>query len=228
MSTLRVVPALLAGLALTACSAAVPGRSDGPVDDVAAGRSVTASAASTASSTASGSSAPTGSTPAPTAGAPAPTAGAPGRGTAAPGPGNGGGSAPTSRRTVTMTPTATPTATGTLSPSVPSFTPTRPQEPSSSVRVIGARAYCTSHQDPNGYANLAWSSVGGTKVYILSGRASLNSTDARASGGRGPYPYNGSARVPFDCSGAYDYYRIDVYGIQSQGGLNLPLAYGTP
>jgi hypothetical protein len=110
----------------------------------------------------------------------------------------------------------------------PSRTPTTPPTVQSRVTVYSTRAHCTSHQDPNGYATLAWSSVGGTQVYIQHGIDAVSSTDARAGGGRGPFPYNGSATMPFNCASINnDYYRLDVYGIESHGGSVVYVPYNT-
>lgn len=85
---------------------------------------------------------------------------------------------------------------------------------------VNSRAYCANSADPNGYATLSWGTVGGSKVYILSGPGAARSSDARADGGL-QYPYNGSARVPFDCAQPTNYYRLDVYNIEGHGGTTV-------
>jgi hypothetical protein len=222
----RVAPAVLAGLALTACSAAVDGRGA-----ASAGSDAAATTAAATGSAGATTAAPDGSAPASTPPSAVPTPG-PGDGSGGdPGAGPGGdrGGATAAPRTTGPGRSGTPTPTRTFTERPSRSLTTAPPTPSnpSTVNILAMRAHCTSHQDPNGYATMAWSSTGGTKVYILAGRAAVGSADARASGGRGPYPYNGSATLPYNCSGASDFYRLDVYGLSSQGGITIQIPYGT-
>jgi hypothetical protein len=222
----RLGCAVLAGFALTACASTVSGQG------TASSRAAAGRPAVTPTATPTGTAGPTGSAATDRAG-PGSTGGPTGNGGTGAGPsggtgtgGNGGsgGNGGTGRTKAPGRTTApTPTTTRSQLPSRPATPTPTPESNPATVSLVGARSFCTSRQDPNGYAQLAWSTTGGTKVYILAGRQAIPSADARASGGRGPYPYNGSATLPFDCSASIDYYRIDVYGISSHGSLLVPV-----
>jgi hypothetical protein len=108
----------------------------------------------------------------------------------------------------------------TTSPSVSKSVDTNPgQIDVPLVGTITARSYCTSHSDPNGTAQFAWTSTGTNQVWILEGPSAVSNGDARAAGGKGPYPYNGSATLHFDCSGPSDNFRFSGYRNDAGDGL---------
>lgn len=202
----RYVPLVLLALILTGCSAAVSGTGSGPLAADPTGSPSTSDSPAPVTTPASATESVTTSTgPSRPAGTRRP----------APAP------APTATRRPTTTAPPSPSRSATPEPTVTISSPGVQGQ----VLTTTARSYCTSPGDPSGYAQIAWTTSGGSKVYILTGPGATSSTDARGSGGRGPYPYNGSATLPFDCSQQANYYRLDVYNIESHGGRAISVRY---
>lgn len=136
-------------------------------------------------------------------------------------------SAPPTTAGTPVTSTATTVSTPTTAASSPSATPTTSGPPVlPQVLSVNASSSCNGITTgvSNGTINLTWTSVGTDEVWLLPGQVAgvLVGADAKTSGGRGPYPPNGSATLTnaFSCGDVSGYLLVQPYKGGS-GGAGL-------
>lgn len=126
-------------------------------------------------------------------------------------------SAPTTAATPTSAATS-PSSTPTTGATSPSSTPTTGGPPvAAQILTVNATSACGGKTTgvSNGTINVTWTSAGTDQVWLLPSQvaSALVGADAKSSGGKGPYPSNGSIALPnaFSCGDTANYVLVQPY-----------------